>query len=635
MSAFFIWLEASGRPIDPVVAKRMFASIAPYGGDTHELLINDNVAIGVAARWMTPEDVGEKQPLYNSSGSQCLLFEGRIDNRTHLLAELGIERAISDGALLHEFLLRFGDSRLPEVVGPFVFVWFDFSLGSVLAARDTMGGRYLVYKQDSQRLMLANTEQAFIDHPDVSHTLNKAKIGAWLIGHQTNSQGACLKGLTVLEPGQSIFWSNPQHQKPLPKSFYHPSPAKRINLFDDESYAREFRRLLDQAVSRRTRAVGQIGVMLSGGLDSVPIAISASKDEQVEKLQAYSWVFDIDSTMDERRYSQPICKAFDIKQNLVHCDQLWTKFDSDTHINPLFPFSLPYAEFQQQTFRQARADGVTILLTGLQGDLLYTHDNSQVVSALLRGDCRLAWKEFRFQLAKRQIGLWSMVKRFLLIHIPVVRDTVEKLRPRRKGSIATDLLQNDIVEVIEVKPHWLSTVARKALRPIQYLVTMDGFAGDDAMLGRVMENKYQIERRYPFRDRDLCEFMLAIPTSQLIKLGVSRPIVKSAYATEFPDDLLNRNDKTQFQSALFRGVKTDRVYEKLFDREPKYWRKYVKQRYFFDKNGQNTFKTLVKWQCAYYNFWYRMWYDAPSDGIGESLGQTPQNKLLKQNVKTK
>lgn len=625
MSAFFIWLEFSGHPIDHNVANAMFKSIAPYGEDAQDLLVNESLAMGVASRWSTPEDIGETQPLYNHAGSQCLLFDGRIDNREHLIDELEVVGPISDGRLLHEFLIRFSDSRLPEVIGPFAFVLFDLAEGTLLAARDTMGGRYLVFKQDDERLMVASTELAFMNHPSIKHKLNEVKVGSWLINHQEDEHSACLKGLSVLNPGQTIYWSNPRGQRATPKSFYHPPPERRIYFENDAEYAREFRRLLDQAVTRRMRSVGAQGVMLSGGMDSVPIAISAGLSSLRVDLKAYSWVFDDTPDMDERRYSEPICKKFEIKQQLIKCDDIWPRFDKDTHLNPLFPFSLPYAEFQQHTFRQARADGVTALLTGLQGDLLYTHGNHQVLSAFFKADFSLALREFGHLKVSLGLSYYSTIKRFVFAPLPFISVILE--RRRASMSACSEFLSDSILRSLPRKFHWLSTISRRALRPLQYRVAMDGFSGEDAMLGRIMENKYGVERRYPFRDRELCEYMLAIPTDQLVRLGVSRPIVKAAYRNEFTPQLMNRNDKTHFQAGLRHGIESDELYEAFLNQQPKYWRKYVKQRYFSSKSTQTTLKSLVKWQCAYYNFWYRMWYDSSSDEFGGSRGQIPQNRF--------
>jgi len=610
----------------------MFDSIKRYGGDAQQLQLSDKLAIGVQSRWSTPEDVGEQQPLYNASETECLLFDGRLDNRPHLMTELGLpvetnDTELSDGAILHLFLNRFGESRLAEVLGPFAFVLFNLASGDVLAARDAMGGRYLVFHQTSERLIIASTEIAFLAHPSVGHRLRSDKLAMWLLGRTEDQHNTYLHDLKVVNPGQRYLWRSSGGADVVletkTSSFYRPNPERRIDLVDDAAYAREFRRLLDQAVQRRLRSRAKVGSLLSGGMDSVPITISAAKLCGANTILAYSWVFDKSPEMDEREYSTPVCEKLNISQKMVVCDELWPQFDEDTHSNPLFPFALPYTEFQQQTFRQAKDDGVTVMLSGLQGDLLYEADNRQVLSAFKRFNLSLAFKEFNLLRNKHNWSLFTALKRCFIAPIPMV--SAYLARKRLSATIESELLSAEAQKSLSEQTHWLQQSSAKARRPLQYKVVLDGFAGEDSMLGRWMENKYQVERRYPFRDRQLVEFMLAIPTDQLTKLGVARPIVKNAYAAEFTEKLAARNDKTDFTASLLGGIQRDKKWRSFLNQTPSFWQQHVNKRYISPKNSEESRVLVVMWQCAYYNFWHQLWYDsADNNEAGADVGK--QNK---------
>jgi len=341
-------------------------------------------------------------------------------------------------------------------------------------------------------------------------------------------------------------------------------------------------------------------------MDSVPMTILAAKHAEAD-LVAYSWIFEQSPQMDEREYSGPVCESLGISQQWVKCDALWPNFDSDTHCSPLFPFALPYGEFQQQTFRQAQKDKVTVMLSGLQGDLLYETDHKQVLGSLKRGQWLSAYREFELLRKQQQLTLWQAVKRYLLAPLPWVR--VFLANQRARAEFYSQVLSSELAARLQTQAHWLDDESRHAQRPLQYQVVFDGFAGEDAMLGRVMENKYAVERRYPFRDRDLCEFMLAIPTEQLSKLGVKRPIVKRAFAAEFGPKLTARNDKTDFSQALVNGIERDQVWQQWLLRNPSYWQQYVKNCNLSELKKGESRNLVVLWQCAYYNFWHSVWYD--------------------------
>ena len=53
----------------------------------------------------------------------------------------------------------------------------------------------------------------------------------------------------------------------------------------------------------------------------------------------------------------------------------------------------------------------------------------------------------------------------------------------------------------------------------------------------------QREKRYPYLDRDLLEFMYAIPREQLVRPGQRRSLMRRALIGTVPDGLLNRKRK--------------------------------------------------------------------------------------------
>jgi asparagine synthase (glutamine-hydrolysing) len=51
------------------------------------------------------------------------------------------------------------------------------------------------------------------------------------------------------------------------------------------------------------------------------------------------------------------------------------------------------------------------------------------------------------------------------------------------------------------------------------------------------------EKRYPYLDRDLLEFLFAIPRDQLVRPGQRRSLMRRALAGIVPDEVLNRRRK--------------------------------------------------------------------------------------------
>ncbi len=620
MSAFFIAINRQRAAFDQAVAERMMRGIQHFGQDANSLIVQSHFAIAYQSQWTVPEEQGERQPLATEDG-RWFVFHGRIDNREAILSRLGgaVSGDISDAALLLKYLQSFGEAELEEVIGPYVFVLFDPHKDSLIAARDGMGGRYLAYYIDDNVVLIATYELAIVTHGAVPYELNDEKAARILMNEMEARPSSTIAKVHPLNPGELLRLSDGGCEF---HRFYRPDPTKRVRLADDQAYALEFKRLLTQAVRRRLRSVGAVGTMLSGGLDSVPMTIAAAQLQEAN-LHAFSWIFENYPELDERSYSSPICDKFNIEQVMINCDDVWPKFDNDTHVNPVFPFGIPYSEFQQETFRRAQQAGVKTLLTGIHGDLLYEYGQGifyELVKARRWKDFAAEFKRFwRSSLPKTR---W--LKHYFIKPLPVVKK-LNCLRNRSK-PYPTDCLQDSIAALLVKQSHWLKKESRTALRPEQWQVVMDGFAGEDMAHGRYMEAKYGIERRYPYRDRDLCEFMLAIPSDQLYFNLTKRPIIKRAFAAELSPELLARNDKTDFSAIIEAGIEKDNKNLKWFASSSPNWSHFVKECYFEHNSTEKQQVNVIQWRCGYYEYWKSVCYNPVHCELGQINEKTQDDE---------
>jgi asparagine synthase (glutamine-hydrolysing) len=65
------------------------------------------------------------------------------------------------------------------------------------------------------------------------------------------------------------------------------------------------------------------------------------------------------------------------------------------------------------------------------------------------------------------------------------------------------------------------------------------------------------EKRYPYLDRDLLEFMYAIPREQLVRPTQRRSLMRRALAGIVPDEILNRKSKAFVARAPMVGISND------------------------------------------------------------------------------
>ena len=626
MSAFFIAINRDQSPFDSCIARSMMQQLVVYGHDQACLVVQDNYALGYQSLWTVPEERGEIQPLYSVAHNneqekpkevEWFVFDGRIDNRADLLKSLYLDDdlEVSDAQLMMSFYQAFGVQRLNEVIGPFVFVAFDVVNGTLFAARDGMGGRHLVFRVCEKYILLASYEMALVAHPDVGYRFNQTKVARIIARLLEDKLSSTIESLTPLEPGQYLRIEDTTKGEPSIEHFYSFDATKRIVLNNDQDYADRFKQLLDQAVQRRSRTIGPIGSMLSGGFDSVPMSILLAKHlaTKQKKLTAFSWVFNRHKEVDEREYSSEVCERFNIEQICIDCDDVWPKFDQSTYVNPIMPFSIPYVEFQQAALTEARSSGVKTVLSGVHGDLLYGYTDAILWELIKEGRLRDCLHEAKHRL-QSSTNIVQWFKRDILKPLSLVSKWLE--RKHLKTAPKSPLLTDSMLAKLNNTTSLIRKNSQESLRPIGYQLVFGGFAGEDIYYGRHIDAMYGVDKRYPFRDRDLCEFMLSIPSEQLQYNGVKRPIVRRAFIQDLSPEMLKRNSKTSFYPAIEAGIKNDNEYIKWFERPDAQWQHYVKKCYFNTKSNENTGLNVVRWQCGYYDYWKSVCYDQTVSKLG-------------------
>jgi len=609
----------------------MHESIAQFGRDHSQLVIKDNFALGYQSHWMLAEEVNERQPLYNAEHDLWCVFTGRIDNREPLFDSLDLKNAsfngdsdcadLSDAALMMMLYLQLGEAGMPAVIGSYAVLFFSPTNDILFAGRDVMGGRYLCYTEVDTRvdsrgdvdpsssgttskcLIISTYEPCIAKHSAVGFVPEDSTSAYLLAKLRWNKPRCFLKGILEVYPGYKLSIS----RRALEHSqFDFIDSRQRINLASDQAYADEFKRLLTQAVKRRLRTRHKIGVSLSGGLDSMPICVIAAQELNLrgQSLNAFSYCFKNTSECNESEYSTPLCQQYHIQQHFVECDELWPDYE---HLNP--PSSVcfwvtPYYAKLEGILRRTEREEVSILLSGLGGDNLFLGGNSLLLEILFKGRIVEFFKLVR-SWRHRSNSVRAFISRYFLRPWGGLHELF--LKRTFSNAIKNNKLTSYARHQLKFERHWLAEKTKLARRPDQYVGVLDGLLGEDISMGRFNDSKYGLERRYPMRDRDLVEFMLAIPTEQLVGGVLSRPIVRRAFDSDLPIQSRNRADKTSFEPWLNAGIQRDKKNHQYFVSCQNIWSKIVKKEYILNNLGSNSEVDSLKWACGYYGFLYSLY----------------------------
>jgi len=370
----------SGAPVDPLVMRRMVATLGHRGPDDEGVWIEPGIGLGHRRLSVIDLSPNGHQPMVSHNGRYVLTFNGEIYNHAALRAALvsdGINgwRGHSDTETLLETIASWGLARaLRESVGMFALGLWDRHDRKLFLARDRFGEKPLYYGRAGKEFLFASELKAIRAHPDFSGTIDRDALKIFTARGYVPAPRSIFQEISKLEPGTILMVDGGEEKKHATFERYW-SYRKVVesglaNLLPSEEEARrELESALIAAIQGQSVADVPVGVFLSGGIDSSTIAALWRKHSSRE-LRTYSMGFE-ESGFDEAPYARAVANHL----RTVHTESYVTSAEARDVI-PLLPsiYDEPFADPSQiPTYlmsKLARQD-VTVTLSGDGGDELF------------------------------------------------------------------------------------------------------------------------------------------------------------------------------------------------------------------------------------------------------------------------
>jgi asparagine synthase (glutamine-hydrolysing) len=366
----------SSAPVDPLVMRRMVATLRHRGPDDEGIWIDAGVGLGHRRLSVIDLSPNGHQPMVSHSGRYVLTFNGEIYNHAALRSALESERingwrGHSDTETLLEAIASWGIERaLSESVGMFALGLWDRHARKLFLARDRFGEKPLYYGRAGKEFLFASELKAIRAHPDFSGTIDRDALRIFAARGYVPAPRSIFREISKLEPGAILtvdggdgtierYWS---YRKVVENGLANPLP-------NEEAARRELESALIAAIQGQSVADVPVGVFLSGGIDSSTIAALWRKHSS-RKLRTYSMGFE-ESGFDEAPYARAVANHL----GTVHTESYVTSAEARDVI-PLLPaiYDEPFADPSQiPTYlmsKLARRD-VTVALSGDGGDELF------------------------------------------------------------------------------------------------------------------------------------------------------------------------------------------------------------------------------------------------------------------------
>lgn len=270
-----------------------------YG--TEEVHINTN-KIRFSQRRLSIIDLSPAghQPMFTECGNYLIIFNGEIYNHLELRDKLPKTinyRGHSDTETILYYLKEYGINGIKDFNGIFAIAFLDQINNKLFLARDLFGVKPLYYYEGTNNDLLFSSEIRPIKALLKEVNLNKDALANLLRLRYNPSPDTLFQQIKKVHPGHyleiklntnQLLLQNHSYLSEIHKTIYYPK-NEAVNLYGQK---------LEEAVKRQLLSDVEVGVLLSGGIDSAIVAALAQK-HYTSKLKTFTIGFEGANSEDE------------------------------------------------------------------------------------------------------------------------------------------------------------------------------------------------------------------------------------------------------------------------------------------------------------------------------------------------
>ncbi len=274
---------------------KMLEPLLSRGPDAKGIFTDEYINLGHTRLSIIDLKERSNQPFFDKQTGNILVFNGEIYNFKEIKKNL-IEQnkcvflTSSDTEVVLKSYAYYGLDCFEKFDGMFAIAIWDSKLSKLILARDRFGEKPLYYSlfshNSKKEISFASDLNSLKNSPKFNNKINKKSLKSYLVNNYVNNNESFYDEALNVDPGSIIIFQN---NKIIKKEYFQIS-----NYFKKKNYKKfnieEFNEVLSQSIKSRLVSDVDIGIFLSGGLDSSLIA-SIIKKLGVE-LKSYTIGFE-------------------------------------------------------------------------------------------------------------------------------------------------------------------------------------------------------------------------------------------------------------------------------------------------------------------------------------------------------
>ena len=505
------------------------------------------------------------QPLSSDDDKYHIVFNGEIYNYKELRSELkslGYEfKSEGDTEVLLVGYQHFGKEILNKLIGQFAFVIADYNKNYYFMARDRIGLKPLYYSIGNQYFAFSSEFNALNTSNLVSFSPNREAYVSYLRHLAIPSSSTGNENIQKVKPGEFIVVD---FEGKIKKELYWDpfdftteqdiTSSEAIDCLDN---------LLKSSVEYRKISDVEVGLYLSGGLDSTLIGSLLATDTKIKSFNVdYDEIFDgYKGEFKEAQYS-----ADQINVELIHKSISFEEFRSIISDYSFLQDDLIGDEVGIPLYflgKLAKTNGLKVVQVGEGADeLFYGYDH---------------W--LRFAKLYKSIPKFNSISsqnNFKSHRANLLFNIIQNNNPFPGGAVGFNLAQIKKLVKFDYTTNsnlinysdnlWQDYYSREDFSITKWMTLIDlKIRLPELLLMRMDKLSMQsgVEARVPFLDHRIVEFVLSLPENIIFDINRTKPLLKKLSKRHIPEKVLSRR-KQGFRAPISNWIQKDPDY--FFDK---------------------------------------------------------------------
>lgn len=524
----------------------LIASRGPDDSGMEEYVVCDNKVI-LGHRRLSIVDLSQAghQPMLDVSNQYVLAYNGEVYNHNELRSRIsGVEYiGHSDTETILYYLIKNGIESTRDLNGIFAFSLLDKKNNKLYLARDPFGIKPLYYRVSGETLVFSSEIKPIFQVSRGSISLQN--LSELLVIRYSPSPETLFEDIKKVRPGHFIEVDLSKKPFSIKEQPYITYKSETIDLKYEDALA-EYGRLFEQAIERQLMADVDIGVLLSGGIDSALVAKYAAM-KSGNKLKAFTVGFENAGYEDEIEDAMESAEIIgmehhelkinfnDFLDNIKHCVHVVEEPTATTSIVPMYFLSKLASSNVKVVLSGQGADEPLGGYRKYQGELIYDKIPLNVVGKMAPLFRSLGLRNDAILRGLNTISESSDIDRFII-----------------SNRVFDD---NDILHLIGTKNNVLRNKIEYFYKildcdnkheAVEKMMSLDlrmNLSDDLLLYTDKLTMHHSLECRVPMLDHDLVKFVESLPTKYKLRLGKTKIIHKDLAKKVLPRNIINRKKK--------------------------------------------------------------------------------------------